>query len=122
MTLLALSTSMPKSACPGVSIRLKIQLRQFTGMLADCMVIPRSRSAGRKSVVVLPVSTEPAEDKKDDFNRIDSVNVVFPESEAFYMSRSGEGYRILKLTDMSHKSHIPEVRRVIGGSGCIRSP
>lgn len=49
-------------------------------MLADCMVIPRSRSAGRKSVVVLPVSTEPDEERYDDPSRIDSVNVVFPES------------------------------------------
>jgi hypothetical protein len=44
------------------------------------MVIPRSRSAGRKSVVVLPVSTEPDEERYDDPSRIDSVNVVFPES------------------------------------------
>ena len=45
------------------------------------MVMPRSRSAGRKSVVVLPVSTEPGVERYDDFNRIDSVRVVFPESE-----------------------------------------
>lgn len=44
------------------------------------MVIPLSRSAGRKSVVVLPVSTEPEEDRYEDFKRTDSVNVVFPES------------------------------------------
>lgn len=44
------------------------------------MVIPLSRSAGRKSVVVLPVSTEPAADKYEDLSKIDSVRVVFPES------------------------------------------
>ena len=46
------------------------------------MVIPRSRSAGRKSVVVLPVSTEPDDERYDDLSRIDSVKVVFPESIA----------------------------------------
>jgi hypothetical protein len=49
-------------------------------MLADWIVIPRSRSAGRKSVVVLPVSTDPGVDINDDLRRIDSVRVVFPES------------------------------------------
>ena len=44
------------------------------------MVIPRSRSAGRKSVVVLPVSTEPEDERYDDPSKIDSVKVVFPES------------------------------------------
>lgn len=44
------------------------------------MVIPRSRSAGRKSVVVLPVSTDPDDDRYSDCSKIDSVRVVFPES------------------------------------------
>lgn len=79
-TRLALSTSIPKSACPGVSMRLNVQSCHLTGMLADCIVIPLSRSAGRKSVVVLPVSTEPAEERYDDFRSMDSVRVVFPES------------------------------------------
>ena len=80
-TRLALSTSMPKSACPGVSMRLNVQSFHLTGMLADWIVIPRSRSAGRKSVVVLPVSTDPGVDMNDDLRRMDSVSVVFPESE-----------------------------------------
>ena len=62
-TRLALSTSIPKSACPGVSIRLNVQSFHFTGILADWMVIPRSLSAGKKSVVVLPVSTDPAAER-----------------------------------------------------------
>ena len=49
-------------------------------MLADWIVIPRSLSSGKKSVVVLPVSTEPATERYDDLRRIDSVNVVLPES------------------------------------------
>ncbi len=61
-------------------MRLKVQSFHRTGMLADWMVIPRSRSAGKKSVVVLPVSTDPADDKYCDCKRIDSVSVVFPES------------------------------------------
>ena len=80
MTRLALSTSIPKSAWPGVSIRLKVQSFHLTGMLADCTVIPRSRSTGRKSVVVLPVSTVPDAARYDDLSRIDSVRVVLPES------------------------------------------
>ena len=79
-TRLALSTSIPKSACPGVSMRLNVQSFHLTGILADWIVIPRSRSAGRKSVVVLPVSTEPGVDMNDDLRRMDSVSVVFPES------------------------------------------
>ena len=59
---------------------LNVQSFHLTGMLADWIVIPRSRSAGRKSVVVLPVSTEPGVDMNDDLRRIDSVRVVFPES------------------------------------------
>ena len=61
-------------------MRLNVQSFHLTGMLADWIVIPRSRSAGRKSVVVLPVSTEPGVDMNDDLRRIDSVRVVFPES------------------------------------------
>ena len=79
-TRLALSTSIPKSACPGVSIKLKVHCFHFTGILADWIVIPLSRSAGRKSVVVLPVSTEPEDAKYLDVYRMDSVRVVFPES------------------------------------------
>ena len=79
-TRLALSTSIPKSACPGVSMRLNVHSFHLTGMLADWIVMPRSRSAGRKSVVVLPVSTDPAEDKYCDCKRTDSVRVVLPES------------------------------------------
>jgi hypothetical protein len=61
-------------------MRLNVQSFHLTGMLADWIVIPRSRSAGRKSVVVLPVSTDPGVDMNDDLRRIDSVRVVFPES------------------------------------------
>lgn len=49
-------------------------------MLADWMVMPRSLSAGKKSVVVLPVSTDPGAARKDDVWSIDSVRVVLPES------------------------------------------
>ena len=42
--------------------------------------MPRSRSTGRKSVVVLPVSTVPGDEIYEDFKSIDSVSVVFPES------------------------------------------
>ncbi len=79
-TRLALSTSMPKSACPGVSIKLNVQSLHETGILADWMVMPRSRSAGRKSVVVLPVSTVPGHERYPDVDKMDSVKVVFPES------------------------------------------
>ena len=61
-------------------MRLNVQSFHLTGMLADWIVIPRSRSVGRKSVVVLPVSTDPGVDMNDDLRRIDSVRVVFPES------------------------------------------
>ena len=50
-------------------------------MLADWIVIPLSRSAGKKSVVVLPVSTVPGDEIYEEDSRIDSVNVVFPESD-----------------------------------------
>ncbi len=43
-------------------------------------MIPRSLSTGRKSVVVLPVSTVPDSARYDDLYKIDSVSVVFPES------------------------------------------
>ena len=62
---------------------MNVQSFHLTGMLADWMVIPRSRSAGKKSVVVLPVSTDPAWLRYDDFSRMDSVSVVFPESVSF---------------------------------------
>ena len=65
-----------------MSIKLNVQSFHWTGILADWIVIPRARSAGRKSVVVLPVSTEPAESRYDDLSRIDSVKVVFPESSS----------------------------------------
>jgi len=68
-------------------------------MLADWIVIPRSRSVGRKSVVVLPVSTEPEVDMNDDLRRIDSVSVVFPESvENEYGTPKWESRQL--LTDM----------------------
>ena len=68
------------------------------------MVIPRSRSAGRKSVVVLPESTVPAEERYDDFSKIDSVKVVFPESEGH--CEHSVGQKSAGLTDVSHKGHI----------------
>lgn len=71
---------MPKSAWPGVSTRLNDQSCHDTGTLADCMVIPRSRSAGRKSVVVEPVSTVPGAERYPERVRMDSVSVVLPES------------------------------------------
>lgn len=61
-------------------MRLKVQSCHLTGILADWIVMPRSRSAGKKSVVVLPVSTEPASARYEDFSKMDSVRVVFPES------------------------------------------
>ena len=79
-TRLALSTSIPKSACPGVSTKLNDQSRHDTGTLADWIVIPRSRSAGKKSVVVEQVSTVPGADRYPERVRIDSVKVVLPES------------------------------------------
>ena len=53
------STSAVKSTWPGVSMMLRVASFQGTVTAADCMVIPRSRSSGRKSVVVLPSSTVP---------------------------------------------------------------
>ena len=61
-------------------MRLIFQSFHLTGILADWMVIPRSRSAGKKSVVVLPVSTVPAVARYEVSRRMDSVRVVFPES------------------------------------------
>lgn len=69
-------------------MRLKVQSFHLTGILADWMVMPRSRSAGRKSVVVLPVSTEPASRRYSDFRRMDSVSVVFPESVLWLVLRA----------------------------------
>lgn len=43
-------------------------------------------------MIVLPVSTEPAVDKKEDFSRIDSVNVVLPESVVLVVSLACEKY------------------------------
>jgi hypothetical protein len=70
-------------------MRLNVQSFHLTGMLADWIVIPRSRSAGRKSVVVLPVSTDPGADMNEDLWRIDSVRVVFPESAEMNTERQG---------------------------------
>lgn len=110
-TRLALSTSIPKSACPGVSMRLNVQSFHLTGMLADWIVIPRSRSAGRKSVVVLPVSTEPGVDMNDDLRRIDSVSVVFPESaENEYGMSKGECTYL--PTDMCADGQVTQFRGV----------
>ena len=61
-------------------MRFNVQSFHFTGILADWIVIPRSLSAGKKSVVVLPVSTDPAAERYFDVRSIDSVRVVFPES------------------------------------------
>lgn len=78
-------------------MRLNVQPFQDTGMLADWIVIPRSRSAGKKSVVVLPVSTVPAVGLYDEAVSIDSVSVVFPEStkcvSRAYMYRPGQTHR-----------------------------
>jgi hypothetical protein len=65
-------------------MRLKVHLPHLTGMLADWIVMPRSRSAGKKSVVVLPVSTEPGAARYADLCSMDSVSVVFPESVLFF--------------------------------------
>jgi hypothetical protein len=46
-----------------VSTKLNRQSFHRIGTLADWIVIPRSRSAGRKSVVVLPVSTLPGAER-----------------------------------------------------------
>jgi hypothetical protein len=59
-------------------------------MLADWIVIPLSRSVGRKSVVVLPVSTDPGADIYEEACRIDSVSVVLPESVGRPRHYSGE--------------------------------
>ena len=112
-TRLALSTSIPKSACPGVSIKLNVQSFHLTGMLADCIVIPRSRSAGRKSVVVLPVSTDPGVDMNDDLRRIDSVKVVFPESQSENMRKAGSnGIEQEQHTDVSTNGYVTQFRWV----------
>lgn len=98
ITRLALSTSIPKSACPGVSMRLNVQSFHLTGILADWTVIPRSRSTGKKSVVVLPVSTEPEQERYEVVYKTDSVSVVFPES---MRRHSGGCYKRLCLkTDL----------------------
>ena len=53
------STSIVKSTCPGVSIKLMSVSFQCNSMIAELMVIPRSRSWGKKSVTVSPESTLP---------------------------------------------------------------
>ena len=92
-------------------MRLNVQSFHLTGMLADWIVIPRSRSAGRKSVVVLPVSTEPGVDMNDDLRRIDSVRVVFPESaENEHGMSNGESTYL--PTDMCADSQVTQFRGV----------
>lgn len=100
-TRLALSTSMPKSTCPGVSIKLKVQSFHFTGILADWIVMPRSRSADKKSVVVLPVSTDPGAIRKDDACSTDSVKVVLPESVEVFPNLVN--LYLLKLEGLPHQ-------------------
>ena len=51
------STSKVKSTWPGVSTRLIVAAAHSSVTAADWIEIPRSRSASRKSVVVLPAST-----------------------------------------------------------------
>ena len=73
-------------------------------MLADWIVMPRSRSAGKKSVVVLPLSTLPGVFKYEELNRIDSVKVVFPESKAqFTLSKITS---LQDLTNMRYDGHV----------------
>jgi hypothetical protein len=52
-------TSMLKSMCPGVSIRLICVSFQCTVIAALLMVMPRWRSWGSKSMRVLPSCTSP---------------------------------------------------------------
>lgn len=116
-TLLALSTSIPKSACPGVSMRLRFHCFHLAGILADWMVIPRSRSAGKKSVVVLPASTEPADDRYEVATRIDSVNVVLPESTTSPHEQALLRLDNWMLTDVSHQGHISSPRGILSRCG-----
>ena len=60
---------------------MNVQSFHDTGILADWMVMPLSRSAGRKSVVVLPVSTVPGAERYPEVDKMDSVKVVLPESK-----------------------------------------
>lgn len=109
---------MPKSACPGVSIKLTVHGPHDTGMLAAWIVIPRSRSAGRKSVVVDPVSTVPGVDRYPERARMDSVSVVLPES----VGQHGLGMYIFVedqssfLTDVCNQCKISDEFRF----GCSR--
>lgn len=66
------------------------------------MVIPRSRSAGKKSVVVLPVSTDPAEARYEVSSKMDSVRVVFPESSTFAVKHLGVAKGRQRHTDMGY--------------------
>ena len=68
--------------------------------------MPRSRSTGRKSVVVLPVSTVPGDEIYEDFKSIDSVSVVFPESCKRWLSYACAKMLWTVHTYVSHKSHI----------------
>ncbi len=85
-------------------MRLKVHCFHLTGMLAAWMVMPLSRSAGKKSVVVLPVSTDPGAEINEDVSRIDSVNVVLPESRTTLSNRLKRTEAI--CTYMSHKRDI----------------
>jgi hypothetical protein len=86
-------------------------------MLADWIVIPLSLSAGRKSVVVLPVSTDPGEEIYEDESKMDSVNVVFPES-VYHTALSSVNIDSEGQTYVSHESHIANVCRIMVGGGC----
>lgn len=75
-------------------------------MLADWIVIPRSRSAGRKSVVVLPVSTVPGLERYPDVDRIDSVKVVLPESVNMSIKLTCATFKI------SERTYVRDERKV----------
>ena len=53
------STSIVKSTCPGVSIRLNWIPLHGKEIAAACMVMPRSRSWSMKSIMVSPSCTSP---------------------------------------------------------------
>jgi hypothetical protein len=88
-------------------------------MLADWMVIPLSRSAGRKSVVVLPVSTEPGIEMNSEACNIDSVRVVLPES---LKVSHRQGRAITKLTYVRHQGYIADLDCIcMGLSDCLKT-
>ena len=64
----------------GVSIKLMLQSSHMKLMAAEDMVIPRSRSWGRKSMTVFPLSTRPTMSVAPLKKRNCSVVVVFPAS------------------------------------------